>query len=526
MHPGLSRRVAAAGLVALGLLTFHSSTPRNMTPRQATFDDSLVVAVHYVEYLLDTDDRFARQAAELRRRIGSAPHVRVGFAAGLQLDYSGSDLDTPVSQAQMARTLEEIDRVVARARANNLIVHITLMSGFFHGMNDLRKAAIRQDVRNAQWFADGSIAGSATPAESSDVPDGAWVTPSRYARTLRTRMEEGARIVGSRLATRMQEYPETLLTVSGDGEVELSFERSQPQGARELPRPQYADYSPFMVEEFRDWIRETNYRGDLTPATDDDGDRRTFNGDFKTSFTTWQLKYFDSSGPIPFSRYQGTATKLPSSGKDFIEGGFDAPRAATPEDPFWEVWVDFRAQVIARYVRDFASWMTTSPSQHAAFTVPSSRFYSHQIPADFLFGQKKNQRLNSSASPLETAFISPVGSAGVTAFNTYDGQKYSKTGTPDLFKRLSMSGTHWGILEYNLSVPIRAASTSGPSKDMAYYREELQRLHEYRPRIIVPFAWTDMPHLKTVDIQNSTFEVALKTFITEIGNRPWVSRNP
>ena len=67
-------------------------------------------------------------------------------------------------------------------------------------------------------------------------------------------MEEGAKIVGSRLAARMAERPETLLTISVDGEVELSFERNHPAGARVAAQPQYADYSPFMIEEFRDWI--------------------------------------------------------------------------------------------------------------------------------------------------------------------------------------------------------------------------------------------------------------------------------
>ena len=525
MRPRLSCCIAVALVAATGLMTPYSAGPQNVPARKAGFDDSLVIAPHYVEYMSDTDERFARQAAELRRRIGSAPYVLVGFASGLQIHYPESDLEKPLSPAQMSRTLEDIDKAVGRARTNNLIVHITLMSGFFHGMNDLRKAAIRQDVRNAQWFADGWIADPSTTSSPSEVPDTAWITPSRYARALRARMEEGARIVGSRLATLMSEYPDTLLTVSGDGEVELTYERSHPGGERALAQPQYADYSPFMIEEFRDWIRK-DYEGDRSPSTDDNRDGRTFNSDFKTAFNTWRLRYFDSSGPIPFARYQASAVKLPSTGQSFIDGGFDAPRVPKSGDPFWQRWIQFRARAVANYVRDFASWITTAPAQASAFTVPPSRFYSHQIPGDFLFGQSRNSRLDSSASPLETAFLGPVGSSGVTVFNTYDGQNYGRTGSTDLFRRLSMSGEHWGIFEYNLSVPIRAATIDGPSKDMTYYMTELRRLYEYRPHVLVPFAWTDLPHLRDIDIQNSTFEAALKRFIEEIGSRPWVSRNP
>jgi len=506
---------AVASILALALLTV-----RFTAQQTARFDDSLFVAPHYVEYLSDTDQRFGLQVAELKRRIGSAPHALVGFATGLTIQLPAVDLDQPLTKSQMRSTLDLIDRVVERARANNVAVHLTLMSGFFHGMNDLRPAAIRQDVRNAQWFADGWIADPAS-ADSADVPPGAWITPSRYARLLRARLEEGTRIVGSRLAAHMMEHPNTLLTISGDGEVEFSFERSNPGGERVAAQPQYADYSPFMIAEFRDWIQHRNYLGDRSPSTDDDRDGHTFNADFKTSFTSWRLRYFDSSGPISYSRYRAMTEKLPRGGSDFLEGGFDAPRVQRPGDRYWELWMQFRREVIANYVHDFASWMTTSPAPDSAFTIPASRFYSHQIPADFLFGQKKNQRLESSASPATTALIAPVGSVGVTAFNTFDGRNHSRTATEELFKLLSTSSSHWGIFEYNLSVPAGAGINGRPSSDMDYYMAELRKLYEYRPHVIVPFAWAESPDLKNMNIQNSMFEVALSHFIAEVGNVPW-----
>jgi hypothetical protein len=115
-----------------------------------------------------------------------------------------------------------------------------------------------------------------------------------------------------------------------------------------------------------------------------------------------------------------------------------------------------------------------------------------------------------------------MGSTGVTVFNTFDGRNYGKTGTTELFKLLSRSGANWGVFEYNLSVPVR---TDTPSTDMSYYMSELRTLYEYRPHVIVPFAWTDTPHLKTMNIQNTTFEAALKRFIADVGNVPWGARN-
>jgi hypothetical protein len=515
------KRIVTVAAVGLWLV----SCDRSLRPQPATFDNSLFIAPHYVGYLTDSDERFAHQAAELKRRFGSAPHVLIGFAVGLWLEFPDSDLSQPLTPEQMAATLQAIDRIVERAHAQGLRVHITLTSGFFHGANSLRTAAILQDVRNAQWFADGWIGNPSDFTSSSGAPSGAWITPSRAARLLRSRMEEGVRIVGSRLAMRMKEHPDTLMTISGDGEVELNYERSVPQGEQVTAgTAMFADYSPFMIEEFRDWIERTRYTGDRSPSTDDNRDGRTFNRDFKTSFTSWKLRYYESSGPIPYSRYLAMKDKLPSSGPYFLEGGFDAPRAPEPGDPFWELWTQFRTQAVANYVRDFATWMTTSPATLAGFNVPAARFYSHQIPADFLFQQKDSLRLKSSASPLETAFTSPVGSAGVTVFNTFNGWWHKKTGTPELFERLSQSGANWGIFEYNPSMPVGSARESGPSSDISYYLAELRSLYRYRPHVIVPFAWSDVPHHKHMNIQNSTFESALIRFIGEVGNTPWVSR--
>jgi hypothetical protein len=474
------------------------STLRSQAPQDA-YDKSLVLAPLYVGYSSDSDAEFASQVRDLKTNIGSGPGVLLGFASFLHMTYPPAPM------------LDKLELIVERAKTHQIVTHVSVISGFFHDSNDLRAEAIRQDVRNAQWFSDGWITEPARLREASTVSPGIWITPSRYARSLRTRMEEGARRLGSRVASLMARNPGVLVSVSGDAEVEFSYERNIEAGERRVARatPVYADYSPFMVEEFRDWLRTTRYRDDLTPATDDNRDGRTFNRDFKQSFSTWQLRYYDDSGPLPFSSYLAFKEKLPSEGPFFRKDGFDAPRQEKPGDAFWDVWIQFRKQVIANYVRDFATWITTSPDPATRRTVPANRFYSHQIPADFLFGDSNSIRLKTSASFAETAVIAPTGSTGVTVFNTFDGKNHKKTGTNALFQMLSAN--NWGIFEYNPSVPTRPEQE--PSADVEYYLSELKNLSRFHPHIIVPFAWTNEPALKSYRIQGRAFEKALRQFV-------------
>jgi hypothetical protein len=487
------RRAWPAALLLLVCSSVRSQVPQN------TYENSLVLAPLYVGYTTDNDAEFARQARDLKANIGSGPGVLVGFASFLHMTYPAEPM------------LHKLDTIVERAKAHQIVTHVSIVSGFFHDANDLRAEAIRQDVRNAQWFSDGWIAEPSSLKDGSTVPSGVWITPSRYARSLRGRMEEGARVLGSRVAALMARNPGILVSVSGDAEVEFSYERNIEAGERQIARttPVYADYSPFMVEEFRDWLRETRYKGDLTPATDDNRDGRTFNRDYKQSLVTWKLRYYDASGAIPLAAYLEIKEKLPTQGPFFIKNGFDAPRQEKPGEVFWDAWTRFRMQAIANYVRDFATWITTSPDPVTHTTVPANRFYSHQIPADFLFGDSNSVRLKTSASYAETAVIAPVGSTGVTVFNTFDGKTHKKTGTAELFRKLSSN--NWGIFEYNPSVPIRTAQE--PSAEVEYYLSELKSLATFRPHIIVPFAWTNEEGLKGYRIQGRAFETALRRFV-------------
>jgi hypothetical protein len=195
--------------------------------------------------------------------------------------------------------------------------------------------------------------------------------------------------------------------------------------------------------------------------------------------------------------------KLPKSGPYFVDGGFDAPRQTAPDSPLWKAWQEFRVRVIANYQRDFGEWVT------ADSRIPASRYFTHQIPAEYLFEGKDRARLETSASPLETAFIPGVGSPGVTVFDAYNGQSYSRTSSSAMFKRLKEAGPDWGIVEYNPSVP---AVT-----DENHYTSSLMTLYSFRPSLIVPFAWTNAEQHKPYRIQNTAYESALRKFVQDAG---------
>jgi hypothetical protein len=248
-------------------------------------------------------------------------------------------------------------------------------------------------------------------------------------------------------------------------------------------------------------VRDTRYAQDLSPDSDESGDGHTFNKDFHQEFRTWRLRYFDESGPIPLDKYLAMPEKLPQSGAFFVKDGFDAPRVAEPADLFWRTWKEFRIRVIANYLHDFGQWLTND------LRIPASRFYTHQIPADFLFGGKDNTRVETSASPLGVAVIQPLGSTGVTVFDVYNGRTHTKTSSGELFQQLAESGPNWGIMEYNPSVPAVA--------DENYYLAELQMLAAFRPRVIVPFAWTNVEQHRVYAIKGTAYERGLRRFIED-----------
>jgi hypothetical protein len=489
----------------------------------------------------------------------------------------------------MAGTIASIDQAIARARANDIPIAITFWMPLRGGMDPVQEASQAEDVRNMQWHADNSLATG-------------WWTHSQYARNQRRVMEAYIRELGRVVANRMATYPETLVAATGDGEVELSYDamlacqklpaQQQPRGGCHI----FADYSPFAVLEFRDWLtargryaagqplaedayeHAARYRNDPAPHQDGNGDGRTLVGDFGTSqanpdvaaMRSWDLKHFHWSltdePPAPKppdisevirawnAKHSGSLADTPflpdpraipevvrawnqqhsqgsladtspdpgaipeavRNGPQFnalpatVANGFDPPRVFDKTDPWWRLWHEFRQQMVHRYNRDFAKWMTTSADPVSSTTVPSWRFYSDQIAADFLnsfTGENADQRFWVSASAWWTADTSPYGSIGITSFNAQYAEGHWARTLAAVAPEIGKRGKRWGIIEWNPSAPT--------STDPGIYRLENELILQYRPNLLIPWA---LDYKESVRVWDTGFEVALKELIQQLGS--------
>ncbi|MCA1651308.1 MAG: hypothetical protein LC753_13865 [Acidobacteria bacterium] len=502
-----------------------SAAPRAQVPVPTNDLNITYILPQWADYLTASASDVAQQRDILRARIGEGPRVRVGFTTYVTFDMTRWDID-PDNQvavrAAMATTIARIDAAVAKANAAGIPLCISFVTAIRNSQDAVEAAAQREDRRNIQWHSDNSMADY-------------WITHSRYARKLRRVREAYVRELGRILAARMALYPDTLVAASGDGEVELSLERSFQVVPGLTPETSLlADYSPFTVAEFRDWLRaaglyapgavfgaeayslSARYAGDASPS-DASGDGHTLNADFGTSFSAWELKHVDWSladdslndpRAIPASQYgAGGWNPLPAGNPS----GFDAPRTLNTASAWWRAWDEFRQTMIWRHNRDFARWVTTSADPASGYTVPSSRWFSDQIPADYLFGftpQNPDFRLHSSASPFWTADVSPYGSLGITSFNVNLGGGVFARTLAGVAPRIAERRVRWGIFEWNPSVP--------PTSDPTVYELEMALIEQYRPSLIVPFYWNDPAY----GILDTPFETALRGLVDRIKRTP------
>jgi hypothetical protein len=516
----LVRPLTALALTTAALLLLTLPPRGSSAAEQAPKPLSKVLYVlpNFLRFQTVNDAALAAEVAELKRRLPDGPNVRVGFSLYVALSMTNWNVDPAnreAVRAALAGTIANIDKAISRARANDIPIALSIYTAPRHNYDAVQRDAERDDRRNTMWYMDNGLANG-------------WTTHTRYARRLRRVFEAYIREIGSVLADRMRRYPETLVLATGDAEIELSFDRSsEGSTAYTQASSQLADYSPFAVAEFRDWLRNgglyapgqpfagqgfehaARYAGDGSPGADSNGDGRTVNGDFGTSFSSWELRYFDWSltdspdgdrNAIPAAIYNSAGwNQSPNAGA----GRFDAPRVRQPGHPWWEVWNRFRETMVWRYNVEFARFITTSPDATGA-TVPTTRWYSHQIPADYLFGGSPNQpnfRWVTSASPHWTADISPYGGMGFTAFNVHlGGSSFAYTGR-NVAPHVAARNVRWGIAEWHPSIPV--------SEGMAVYDQEMAMVEQYRPAFLMPIYWGD-PYYQ---IQNTGFEYALRRLV-------------
>jgi len=377
------------------------------------------------------------------------------------------------------------------------------------------------------------------------VPLEAWVTPSRYARKLRRHMEAKVRTFAATFEELRAAYPDTLISASGDAEAELSEARIDP--LRPADQQTIADYGPFAVLEFRDWLLRTGlyaaggpYAGQAYRRKKSDDfaqganalmpeNLARFNASWGTSFTSWDLWYFhwslddpidDDPNAIRYGKYNKKKFRpLPDSGAKHVAGGFDAPRGALdPTRKWWKVWLRFRRQMVANFARDVATWMTT-PGPNGAPALPPDRWYTHQIPADYLDGSLPGAtaapRLQTSASTLATALVpSHLGSPGLTILDRFELANhgppggYNRTSAYALDEMEALDRPNWGIPEYAPSWTIDVV----PDTDVTGITRQWHRIHAAGAHMAGLTPW---PHF-----DGTANGDALGLFLDEVGDAP------
>jgi len=496
-------------------------------------------------FITATQAQVNQEVEQLRSKVGEGLRVKVGFTTYIVIEMTPvSPSDTAAIQVALQPALAQMDGAIAKAVQAGIPICFSFLTAIRQWTDPAQTAARAEDVRSVQWYSDNTIATN-------------WITHSRYARKFKALEEAFIREMGRQLAARMLLHPGTIVAASGDGEVELSSDKSSivPTSGYSDETSLLADYSPFAVAEFRDWLRQgglyapgqpfagqawvssARYAGDASPDEDSNGDGHSLNADFNTSFETWNLEHFDWSladspaadpHAIPESTYNAPGfNRLPGQ----PQSGFDAPRVRVPSNSYWALWNLFRQTMVQRHNQSFAKWMTTSADPATGATVPADRWFSDQIVADYLFTNviidpadltgfavAPTFRLDTSASPLFTADIRPYGSIGITAFNLNAGLHPQNPSFGTVYYRtlaavgpaISALRTRWGIFEWHPS--------AGGSTGDAVYDLEMDLAEKHRPSILVPFLWGEVsagtPGL------GPRFEAALRKFVTRRNNVP------
>jgi Big-like domain-containing protein len=532
-------------LVLVAALLGGGAEPRAQSGSAVNPDDILYI----LPTIAKVNGSMASEYLDLRSRLGEGPYVKVGFTIYINVsmtDWSVDVTDRAAVRAKLAGTIQDIDAAIDTARQGGYPIALSLLCAIRERYDPVQRASEDEDRRNMMWYSDNALAPG-------------WWTHSRYARKQLRIQEAYMREIGRVLADRMARYPDTVVAVSGDGEVELALGRVNNDPALTV----YADYSPFAVAEFRDWIRagglyatgqpfagqayadSGRYAGDSSPAVDTNGDGHTFNVDFGASFSTWDLKYFDWKLTDTETQRAIPSTAAFDPGAISNPAGFDAPRVRGVKPAgyfglanvdYWKLWLMFRSAMLQRHNTEVAKWMTTSPSVDAGTAgsvLSKTRWSSYQIPGDYLFNgspANPNGRYESSGSSWTTADVSPYGSAGFTSFNlnfncdptkpTGAGGPQSGCGGPNpyfltfqgLGPAIAARQIRFSLLEWHPSA--RSVVGVVPPENPFLFSNELALVEKYRPTVLSPFIWNDETGL--YPIKGTGTEIMLSQLVADL----------
>ncbi len=393
---------------------------------------------------------------------------------GLYMRHGITLIDYVADAESESKAIQGAQRATAASLAVGFHVGITP-----HHLSGSLEALRQTDRRYNQWEPDGSF-------YNEQETDLAAITMSRYATELVDTRKNLIGISGEGFFDALQTYPQNTVFINGPIEVEMRRSGNED--------PHYADYSPFAIREFCDWLRHSGmyqdamgqFAGqgvplDLISGHDFSNDASPgdgFNAYFGTNFTTWDLLYWDLvTYPDPLAN---SANAMPGPGQTgHTAGGFDAPRMVNDElvggnvqfQEIWDGWrsdnttgiqygYGFRQSTVYNYVADTSKWFFDNG-------VPRKRNFTHQIPSDFLNNWIRNR---GAASPFWTA-INPYSCAGYTAY-------WETTQSETLFQLSHDYSPRWGIFEYH--------PDPETTQSQSYFLSSLEKIYQYRGQIVVP----------------------------------------
>ncbi|MEI7421514.1 MAG: Ig-like domain-containing protein [Prolixibacteraceae bacterium] len=421
-------------------------------------------------------------------------------------------------------------------------VHLGLIFGLqSHSRDDLRAIA-SNDLRLFQWRKDGNDwKGSFTSTGTVEVPedqrDYKIPTPSRYATPLKEYNAVQALAWAESAKKLMTDFPGVVTCINGPIEEELAI-----GGMSNTEK--LADYSPFAITEFRDWLRHSglydassgkfagegasklivgdliSFNGTLRsqfyddPTPDDNnGTGVSFNQFFGTNFTTWSLRYWD------LDIYTEAITDVnfdctPEAGTGFCSGGFDAPRILDAKNKYWKAWsydipdqggiypagnpsapaYGFRQNLTHNMVRDLFEVI-------ASTGLPRAIMYAHQIPGEALANfTGEAPRNRSSASTIWSGLLEKSKTVGITRFGDIN---------PAL---MTQYADDWGIFEWH------TAPNADPGTQALYTASinALNNYYQHKVHFLFPGWWsvTAPDNSSIFPLNDSRFADAIKDFMT------------
>jgi hypothetical protein len=166
--------------------------------------------------------------------------------------------------------------------------------------------------------------------------------------------------------------------------------------------------------------------------------------------------------------------------------------------------------MVHNFVRDMAIWACEAG-------IPAAKWYSHQIPGDYLFGTSPtttnyNPRYWTSGSPLWSADTRPYGSPGATIYDVkvlpeYNPTEFFRT-TKYGLDAISQMGDNWAALEYDAEAyPVGMGVAQSPPEDIL---EQFLRLYSYAPHVVNFWRWWDGGEHR---IKGMNKEPALRDFV-------------